>query len=51
LKNFAMVLNVTLLLCPFTAMSNIFTLKKDTSKQHYDNIGFNVPDNASLVVY
>jgi len=50
LKISAMALNVTLLLCPFIATSNTFTLK-DTAKQHCDNVGFNVLDNASLAVY
>jgi hypothetical protein len=40
-----------LLLCPFTITSNIFTLKKDTTKTHYNNVGLNVPDNAPLAVY
>jgi hypothetical protein len=26
-------------------------LKKDIAKQHSNNIGLNIPDNASLVVY
>jgi len=30
---------------------NIFTLKKDTSKQHCNNVGLNILDNASLAVY
>jgi len=51
LKNFTMVLDVAPLLCPFTIVSNIFTLKKDTSKQHYNNIGLSVPNNASLAIY
>jgi hypothetical protein len=41
-----MVLNVALLLRPFTIASNIFTLKKDTA-----NAGLNVPNNAPLAVY
>jgi hypothetical protein len=45
-----MALNAASLLCPFTAALDIFTLK-NTAKQHCDNTGFNVPDNASLVVY
>jgi len=44
-------LNATLLLCPFTVASDIFTLKKDTIKMHCSNIGLNVPNNAPLVVY
>jgi hypothetical protein len=39
------------LLCPFTIVSNIFMLKKDTTKTHYINAGLNVPDNAPLAVY
>jgi hypothetical protein len=45
-----MVLNATSLLCPFITTSNIFTLK-DTAKQHCNNVGLNVLDNASLAVY
>lgn len=47
LKNSVMALKVAPVLCPFTIVSNIFTLKKDIAKQHYDN----VLDNASLAVY
>jgi hypothetical protein len=43
--------NAAPLLCPLTTTSNIFTLKKYTSKQHYNNARFNVLDNASLVIY
>ncbi len=32
-------------------LSHLFTLKKDTAKQHCNNVGLNVPDNASLMVY
>jgi hypothetical protein len=39
------------LLCPFTTASDIFTLKKDIAKQHYNNIGLNFPDNASSAIY
>jgi hypothetical protein len=46
-----MVLNVARLLCPFTIVLDIFTLRKDTAKQHYNNARLNVPDNASLAVY
>jgi hypothetical protein len=46
-----MVLVVAPLLCPFTVASDIFTLKKDTAKTHCNNVGFNVPDNAPLLVY
>lgn len=51
MKNFAMVLDVTSLLCPFTTTSNIFMLKKDTAKQQCNNAKVNVPNNASLPVY
>jgi hypothetical protein len=53
-----MAVDAALLLCPFTTTSDIFTLKKDTAKQHYNNakqhcnnIRFNVPNNATLAVY
>jgi hypothetical protein len=46
-----MALDATPLLCPFTIVSDIFTLKKDTAKMHYNNAGLNVPDNAPLAVY
>jgi hypothetical protein len=39
------------LLCPFTIVSDIFMLKKDTAKTHCNNAGLNVLDNASLAVY
>jgi hypothetical protein len=39
------------LLCPFIVTSDIFMLKKDTSKTHCINAGLTVPDNAPLVVY
>ncbi|CAM6014864.1 unnamed protein product [Sphagnum balticum] len=32
-------------------MSDIFTLKKDITKQHCNSVEFNFPNNASLVVY
>lgn len=51
MKNFAMALDVALLLCPFIIASDIFTLKKDTTKMHYNNDGFNVPDNALVAIY
>ncbi len=51
MKKFAMVLDVTSLLCLFTTTSDIFTLRKDAAKQHCNNVGFNIPDNASLVVF
>jgi hypothetical protein len=41
----------TLLLCPFIVPSNIFMLKKDNAKMHYNNVGLNIPDNAPLAVY
>jgi hypothetical protein len=46
-----MALDVALLLCSCTTVSDIFTLKKDTAKQHCNNVGLNVLDNASLPVY
>jgi hypothetical protein len=46
-----MAVDVASLLCPFIATSDIFTLKNDIAKQHCDNVGFNVPNNASLAVY
>ncbi len=39
------------LLCPFTIVSDICTLKKDIAKTHCNNTKFNIPDNAPLVVY
>jgi hypothetical protein len=45
-----MVLIATLLLCPFTTTSDIFTLK-DIAKTHFNNIGLNVPNNAPLAIY
>jgi hypothetical protein len=46
-----MALDATSLLCPFTVASNIFMLKKDTAKQHCNNVGLNVLDidQAALV--
>jgi hypothetical protein len=44
-------IDVASLLCPFIAVLDICMLKKDIAKQHCNNIGFNVPDNASLAVY
>jgi hypothetical protein len=44
-------LDITPLLCPFIAMLDIFTLKKDTTEQHCDNAGLNVQNNASLAIY
>ncbi len=46
-----MVFNVAPLLCPFTTASDIFMMRKDIAKQHYNNVGLNVPDNASLAIY
>ncbi len=46
-----MALVATSLLCPSTIGSNIFTLKKDTTKMHYNNTKFNVLDNAPLAIY
>ncbi len=39
------------LLCPFTIVTNIFTLKKNTAKMHWNNVEFNIPDNAPLAIY
>jgi hypothetical protein len=46
-----MVFTATPLLCPFTIALNIFMLKKDTAKMHYNNARLNIPDNAPLAVY
>jgi hypothetical protein len=46
-----MALDATPSLCPFTITSDIFTLKEDIVKTHFNNTGFNVPDNALLAVY
>jgi hypothetical protein len=46
-----MALATASLLCPFTVTLDIFTLKKDTTKTHYNNARFNVPNNAPLAVY
>ncbi len=51
MKNFVMVLNAAPLLCPFITTLDIFILRKDTTKQHYNNTRLNIPDNATLVVY
>ncbi len=51
MKNSTMAFNVTPLLCPFTVASDIFTLKRDTTKMHYNNVGLNVPNNAPMAVY
>jgi hypothetical protein len=45
-----MALNATPLLCPFIIESNIFTLKKHTTKTHYNIAELNVPNNAPLAV-
>jgi len=45
-----MAFNVTPPMCPFIVASDIFTLKKDITKTHYNNIRLNVPDNAPLAV-
>jgi hypothetical protein len=46
-----MALDGALLLCPFIVASDIFTVKKDTTKTHYNNAGLNILDNAPLTVY
>jgi hypothetical protein len=46
-----MVFVVAPLLCPFTVASDIFTLKKDTTKTHCNNVRLNILDNAPMVVY
>jgi hypothetical protein len=46
-----MALDVAPLLYPFTIVSNIFTLKNDIAKTHFNNVGLNVLDNAPLAVY
>jgi hypothetical protein len=46
-----MVFDAAPLLCPFIIATNIFTLKKYTTKTHYNNVGLNVPDNPPLAVY
>jgi hypothetical protein len=46
-----MALALASMLCHFTITWDIFTLKKDTAKTHYNNTGLNVPDNAPLSVY
>jgi hypothetical protein len=42
LKNSAIAIATALLLCSFTVASDIFTLKKDTTKTHCNNVGLNV---------
>jgi hypothetical protein len=46
-----MAFDVARLLCPFTAVSDIFTLKKDIAKTHSNNVGLNVLNNAPLAIY
>jgi hypothetical protein len=46
-----MALDVAPLLCPFITALDIFTLRKDIAKQHYNNARLNIPGNASMVVY
>jgi hypothetical protein len=46
-----MALAIAPLLCPFIVTSDIFMLKKGTSKTHYINDELNVPDNAPLQAY
>jgi hypothetical protein len=46
-----MTLDAAPLLCLFIIASNIFTLKKDTTKMHCNNVRLSFPDNASMVVY
>jgi hypothetical protein len=46
-----MALVVASLFCPFTTASDNFTLMKDTTNTHFNNVGFNVLDNAPLAIY
>jgi hypothetical protein len=46
-----MALDAASLLCPFTVALEIFTLKKDIAKTHYNNAGLNILNNAPLAVY
>jgi hypothetical protein len=46
-----MALALAPLLCPFPIASDIFTLKKDIAKTHYNNTELNVPNNAPLSVH
>jgi hypothetical protein len=46
-----MAFDATSLLCLFIVALNIFTLKEDIAKMHYNNVGFNVLDNAPLAIY
>ncbi len=43
-----MALDVALLLCSCTTVSDIFTLKKDTAKQHCNNVGLNVVEGIQI---
>ncbi len=51
MKNSIMVFNAAPLLCPFIVALDIFTLKKDTTKTHCNNVDLNILDNAPLAVY
>jgi hypothetical protein len=44
-----MALDAASLLCPFTTALDIFMLRKDTAKQHCNNVGLKILDNAALV--
>jgi hypothetical protein len=46
-----MAVHATPLLRPIIVVSDIFMLKKDTPKTHYNNIGLNILDNAPLTIY
>jgi hypothetical protein len=46
-----MVFDVAPLFCPFIVALDIFTLKKDIAKTHFNKVDLNVLDNAPLVVY
>jgi hypothetical protein len=46
-----MALDAAPLLCPFTVTSDIFMLKKEFAKTHYNNAEHNILDNAPLAVY
>jgi hypothetical protein len=46
-----MTFDAALLLCPFTIVLGIFTLKKDNAKTHFNNVKLNVLNNAPLAVY
>jgi hypothetical protein len=51
LKNSATALVAASLVCPFTITVDIFMLKKDIAKMHYNNAELNVANNAPLSVY